>query len=523
MSAGPESLIAMGRVEVGLLLLLLAAAACAEAQPVRTEIVPLAEGEFYGANWGGSQLQRFYAVARPGMPSARTAEAVLVSPEHEAPCSLGDDVASYLALQPRSAAKYVLGSPSPARVLLFRQLDMDGFGTLSFADIDCGRMDFEVSGVSPSRNERWNLYEPDLVKTKLALRTRERALIFVDPWAQEQHEVARDVSFVWDYDQGMWLIEGGQLVRRDLEGKEVLRRGRGVRQVLPLGDEGDYAYIDEQGAFVVRGDQAKRIGPADACGLSQYDAFMPHAFGYYSPCAEHRLVITSEDGSKRFEYTQQFDGNPIQQPGMLFFIRSDDTTTTLFRVRSSEPSTFEQIDQRERYGLLALIPYSAGVNLMLTQEADASYRFSLLDLTGARPARHTLRSGIARVPEFGDSAISVLYGDGDLVVYDRMLGKELWRVQGVAGAPARFVFRGKSSALAYLTHFDSQTRVGRLELHLLSGEHFVIDEGVREYSEVWWPERGLLYTKSGAGAGIKFARVDIPCESTSDTAWACGF
>jgi hypothetical protein len=93
----------------------------------------------------------------------------------------------------------------------------------------------------------------------------------------------------------------------------------------------------------------------------------------------------------------------------------------------------------------------------------------------------------------------------------------------MASATYRFVFRGKASALAYLSHLDTDTRLGRLELQFLPGAHFVLDEHVREFSEVWWPERGLVYTRSGERAALNFARVEIPCETTSDTAWACGF
>jgi len=57
----------------------------------------------------------------------------------------------------------------------------------------------------------------------------------------------------------------------------------------------------------------------------------------------------------------------------------------------------------------------------------------------------------------------------------------------------------------------------------LTGDHFVIADDVREFRDVWWPERGVLYAAGGDTPGIYFARVDIPCENTSETSFACGF
>jgi hypothetical protein len=87
-----------------------------------------------------------------------------------------------------------------------------------------------------------------------------------------------------------------------------------------------------------------------------------------------------------------------------------------------------------------------------------------------------------------------------------------------------FVFPGSSAAIVYLSQVDSTTGLGRLDLQFItSGEQFSLARDVREYREVWWPERGMLYARGGSRAGIRFARVDIPCEMTSDSPWACGF
>src|ERR1700748_3602182 len=99
------------RVPRLLLLPLLAAAACSQDTSIHTEIVPLAPGEFYNLSWGGTQTERFYAVARPGTPDSRTPHAALIAPDLKVPCSLGDDISIYRPLLPRSKSKYVLGAP----------------------------------------------------------------------------------------------------------------------------------------------------------------------------------------------------------------------------------------------------------------------------------------------------------------------------------------------------------------------------------------------------------------------------
>jgi hypothetical protein len=65
--------------------------------------------------------------------------------------------------------------------------------------------------------------------------------------------------------------------------------------------------------------------------------------------------------------------------------------------------------------------------------------------------------------------------------------------------------------------------LGHLQLYFLSGMHFDIASDVREFSPVWWPERGLLYAQSGEQPAMRFARVDVPCELSSATPWACDF
>ncbi|HET6332211.1 MAG TPA: hypothetical protein VFG30_03325, partial [Polyangiales bacterium] len=150
-----------------LAVIVLGAVACTSDEQVKLETIELAEGEFYGLAWGGTQVERFHVVARPG-PRGETDPngLVLVSPQRDEPCDLGS-VQRYYTQQPRSGSKYVLGSPSPARLALFDGIDEHGIGTLSFADIDCKRTDLTVPDLEADTLLR--LYPPDLEQLLLGV------------------------------------------------------------------------------------------------------------------------------------------------------------------------------------------------------------------------------------------------------------------------------------------------------------------------------------------------------------------
>jgi hypothetical protein len=128
--------------------------------------------------------------------------------------------------------------------------------------------------------------------------------------------------------------------------------------------------------------------------------------------------------------------------------------------------------------------------------------------------------GLADCPTTPGGA-PLLHPPGEVTLFDR----DLERLQLEAAGVTRFgfVFSGTSIALAYLGDVDAASGLGSLELQFLTGEHFRLAKDVREYREVWWPERGMVYTRGGDDPAIAFTRVEIPCEMTSESPWTCGF
>jgi hypothetical protein len=117
--------------------------------------------------------------------------------------------------------------------------------------------------------------------------------------------------------------------------------------------------------------------------------------------------------------------------------------------------------------------------------------------------------------------LALMQPQGEVTLFDRDGEHVLLRATGVTRFG--FVFNGTSASLAYLGDVDDETGLGRVNLHFLTGEHFTLAKNVREYREVWWPERGIIYTRGGDAPAITFARVEIPCEMASESPWTCGF
>jgi hypothetical protein len=494
------------------------AVACGDVEDTqfRADTLELAAGDYYGLTWGGTQDERFFVVARKG---ASDGDAVVLSPPDRTPCSLGG-VARYNGpLQPRTSGRSALGSPSPARIQVFDSIDSDGFGTLQFAGTDCDRSAFTLPGAS--YRYIWPLYSPDLLTLKLAALTRDRNVYLIDPWAEEAEMVAPNVTLVWPVDDGVWLVENGVLVKHRLDGNQVLRTGSGVSEMLPLGGADDVAYVDNNGLAVVRANTVKRL-ISDACGLHGVDEFRPGSLAFYSPCADNALVVRSPDG----KLTRYRDGvtDVRTQPGRLFFTTDSDSGTTLWVATSAHPETADVLIEQQHFAIQDLsLTKSEHQLAVLAALDDNTYSLWHIDLDSDAHELTTVLSGIT-VRRTSGPNMATLDVDRVLTLTDVDGIEVLFRVANSA-PNYRFVFGQKHSALAYLSHFDPDSKLGTLEVHFLKGPHLVLAQHVREFSEVWWPERGIVYTVGGDKPALRFARIDVPCEtSVSDyTTWSCGF
>jgi hypothetical protein len=255
-------------------------------------------------------------------------------------------------------------------------------------------------------------------------------------------------------------------------------------------------------------------------------AFLPHAIGYFSPCDSRQLVVrrpkdATGEKAELFHYDQTFDAL-FASGGRLLFTVSTDTETELWAVSSSKPKDPVHVLTRERFQIESLSSLPGGRYLIAARESDDT--LDLLVLAGIRADSElsTLERDIDDLSSY-ETALAITRSDQTLTLRDRDDLHVIWRSDGIRADRARFLFDGRATALAYLQHIDDATGLGELKVHFVSGEDFSIAKHVREFHEVWWPERGLVYATGGSDAAMRFARIDVPCEKVSDSPWACGF
>jgi hypothetical protein len=508
-----------------LVTILIGSSACqSDDSSVSVETVVLAKGEYYGLQWGGTQVERFHVVARRTSDAAVASasdEAVIVTPGQGDPCSLGDQIGSFRTIEPRNNGKYVIGSPSPARVPVWDALDDQGRGNFHFVDLTCQSIDPQVPEVS--KGDYWQIYQTDLEKLQLAVVDQDQNLLLLDPWgdatdaAATQTQIASGVTWVDPIDPSIWTIENGELVQRDSTGNEQLRKGTNVSSVEFISGEHDVAWIDDHGVFVYRGGVQRKL-PKDACTITQIDGFRAGAIAYFSPCGDRRLVIEASGGDP-ISYQSAVDDYQ-GQAGRLIFTTHDDTTTKIWVVLATEPDQASQLASLPQFSLQNLLFTRSGQLQAEVQLPDNTLQLWQIDQAGQISI---LFDNVSDLATGGGGTLALLQTDGTLSLLDRDATRLLWRANGVPSRGFRFVFNGNSTALAYRSQYDSTTMLGRLELQFISGEHFVVDQNVSEFHEVWWPEPGLLYARMGDDPAMMFGRVDIPCQVSSDTPWACGF
>jgi hypothetical protein len=403
---------------------------------------------------------------------------------------------------------------------LLEDVDEQGFGTLSFADIDCQRIDLSVPDVD--RSFLQYVYEPDQTRQKIAVRNRAGAVIFVDPWAQEQHQVAENVATFKPFETGEWLIEGDQLVKRDLEGNELSRRGSEVKELLLLSGRGDVAYQEARGIYTIRSGETKRITKSGCLYAGNLDSFIPSAIGYVDePCDATSKLQVAVGTDKTYTYAAGIVALTIS-PGLMIYTTRENELTKLWLVDAGDPMKPKLVGEYPKFALEGVMTLPSRTVVVISREEDRTRTVSQLQRAGDSVTLLELTRGL-RSWARAETALALLYESGELVLADGAIERAVLRVPNALNSRFTFIMGGKALALVYLDDVDPETLLGSLEMHLLSGAHYTLARDVREFEYVFWPERGLAYVTGGKDPGIRFARIEIPCEASSDAPWACGF
>ncbi len=474
--------------------------------------VPLAHGEFRSIAWGGAQVERFHVVARRGEGN----DAVIWSPDQPGTCSLGP-VAWYDTIQPLRSGGPAWGVLGKGAVAYIDSFDENKRGTLRFAGIDCRPLPLEISDVKLA--ELWTAYDPSYVAPRYAARTSDRRLVLGDPWTGEKLELARDVDGALVVAEGMWIVEGGQAVLRDLSGNQLARTGHDISELFASGEH-EITYVDAGSIMRFNRDQGVTRVAEDACSATPLNGFPPHTLAYFHPCSSRSLVV----GGAKLKPRTIADAvdDFISANGWLLYTVKGESSTTLWLSEGDGKGT--QLAEADGFKLDRL--WSSGVHELVTtiRESDDSLTLWRIDSARGRAASfeqglvfaHSIEGDLLSLDRDGVlrlRPLSALQHDGTLATH-------------VPKSSVRMMFVDTEPAVGFLADVDPDTGLGVLRLHFLhSGASYSVARGVRELREVWWPETGVVYTTGadtqGKGEGLSFAEISVPCSTTADSPWAC--
>jgi len=517
---------------------------------VKLTSIRLAQGDFRRVTWGGTQVERFYVVARRGDAGG---DVVVWSADHPELCSLGP-LPWYRGVVPLHSGTLAIGSPSPARVLYADEVDDDGVGNLRFASLECEPTETVTPPVR--LGDLRSLYPPDFLSAGYAALTPEGELFRVDPWRMEQQLLAAGVERFASVEGALWLLEQRRAVLRDLEGRALVQVGNDVRSFLVLGPR-KLVYVEHDEASASNhlfvwpakegSDESAELAK-DVCAARPVGGAAA-MLGYFSPCADRVLTVReietgaeprviasgvvdwlSDRGVVFYTASDEADQQP-EAPLWLWMASIDDAKRAPLRLQRLEGVGLDQIWRLS----------TSSFALVLRDDEDA-LQFKQFDLPNAflPQGRITEIEGNLASLRLGPEEIVTVDRDGVLKVFNSganvsrqgSLQRPSFEHPRVLVGSARFLFGSEDPALTFLSEpedlnpaEDEADWIGKLELRFGStGERLTIAEHVREFQEVWWPERGLLYTVAkGPDMGIHFAAVDIPCEQTTGSQWACGF
>jgi hypothetical protein len=293
-----------------------------------------------------------------------------------------------------------------------------------------------------------------------------------------------------------------------------------VQELTVFGDE-QIAYVDRDGVSVFDlAEGAKHIAK-DACQPRRLSGFSIDTLAYFSPCDARRFVIDDGHGHKRV--LADGVGDVVSDLRWLLYTRTDASSTSLWLASTqSVKDKGTLIMERDTLALDRVWRISSNSLMISIAQSD-----DLLELWELDIKQKTVKQVDRDITSLriGLESYVTVHADGTLQQIRRADRRVLHSARNVSAPSVRFMFGESSTALGYLADVDPDSKLGHLELRFIdSGAQHSLASGVREFREVWWPETGIVYaTGPGKNQGLWFARVDVPCEKTTDTPWACAF
>ncbi len=451
----------------------------------------------------------------------------------------------------------ILAPSQPALIPLLVEGDAGGT-LLTFSSFACERSAFEIVTNNLPVQTVEGLSEGS--GTSLLLKTAERSLLLVDPWAQTTRQLAQSIRGSDPLPAfGHWLwVDRGVIVISDPELEPLVYYGQGVSELSISAEDAELAYVEggaEAGAggtlFVVgaTGQDTPIEMASDACSVSYLTIAGRRQLAYFSPCRDRRLVFQDRaDATVRVISEHVADGPALRNiagESIMTYVTSEDpesSSGTLWLVRGDAAAVAIGENARTRPsavspngGLLSLLDLGSTGGRLVEWKDDAAHEVArdvvelnsigamadgaltfLGNFNGETGDLLRLNADLStnvlasRVPQRAAASDVFLAGFsnnlGDLLLLDRASGTTELLGSGVARNS--FGYALQFDGIIMLTDRDLETNTSTLRLRLLdSGRQFLVHTGVTETREVAFPSPGLLYNVVvGDDAGVWFSK-----------------
>ncbi|MDI1477898.1 hypothetical protein [Polyangium sp. y55x31] len=495
--------------------LLLVGSGCGPEVEIERRPVRHAGGHFQGLVVGSEPDGAFVVAQHELAPEDDEVVVVSLADDEQRTCSLGRAFFYHTPGYTRAPAGD--GNPRPARILTLEGVGAES-GDLRIFDTSCVELMRVPSVEAPVEAiDSWNL-------EAYGARTTSGEVVKIDPWAGSVQTIAANASF-WKFKgDKFWLVEGGSLVVRDLDGKILQTAGEGVTEVaVSLWGE-EAAYVDTKGLWVMKpGDPGPIAVPTTAAPCKPVYAFenSPQRLTYRDDCAAGVLgVLDRATGERRVfstavTYVFAFHDNS-KSPWVFFEREEPGKEREFWAVPEAGEPVFVGTNPKPGWvvgptkDIVINLDYDGATSTLGKWSPEGG--FSPL-LEGFWEPWEGVTDG--HFPMITDPQEEL----GTLVVLDSVTLAEALRVPGIRREKRRHFQKMRVlqevelHVLDYVHDWDHTLGAGTLTTWIPeTGEQIDIDTGVSESSPVVWPEHGIVYavrTPERAGLWTAYPYPDL--------------
>ncbi|MDC3989327.1 hypothetical protein [Polyangium jinanense] len=453
-----------------------------------------ADGLYRGLFVGGSKPDGTFVLAQHELaPGDEELVLVSLAEGEKRTCSLGKAF-FYHTAQPQPPPEFGVSEPfvdpRPTRILTLEgELGAES-GDLRVFDASC----VERMRV-PSVEAPVQIIGGSTPRAYTA-QTTSGEVVVIDPWADSVRTIAESASF-WQYRQDkFWLIEGGRLVVRDLDGNILQTAGEGVTEVAVPYSGDEAAYVDATGLWVLEsGDPGPIAIPTTAAPCKpQYGlGGAPLKLIYRDDCAAGVLaVLDRETGDTRLfssGVTSAYAANHITMSWVFFEREEPGKKRELWAIQGAgEPMLVGTNPSPTWFAW----PRKEDFLVELDHDGATATLGNWTPEGGFAPLLENFWDGWAGMKGYFPTLTDPEEDLGTLVVLDTTTLTEALRIPGVHRMTPDFVTQGRT--LRYIHDWDDALGAGTFGAWVpATGKQLDVDTGVTESGELFWPEPGVVY------------------------------